>query len=84
MVCNSLNTLSLSVLTAYDNSKTKGQGFVDASSSYKIEVPYGDYYIVFKSKNRSRPLVPEFLNRYEIHKVTLKEPQYILSVDFEL
>lgn len=57
-------------------------GLVDESGKYELSVPYGEYYILFISKNRERPTVTELTGRKVVEKVTIDKPVKVLSVDF--
>lgn len=57
---------------------------VDASGKYEIDVPYGTYYVLFKSANRNINTLLENENKYYMIKVNLNSKTKILSLDFEL
>lgn len=58
-------------------------GLVDESGKYELVVPYGEYYILFVSKNRERPTVTELTGRKIVEKVTIDKPVKVLSIDFK-
>lgn len=55
---------------------------VDGSGKYSLKLPYGEYFILAKSKNRERPLVSELTGRILIEKITVNKPTKIVSFDF--
>ena len=55
---------------------------VDGTGKYALQLPYGEYYILVKSKNRERPLVTELTGRVLVEKVKIDKPSKILSFDF--
>lgn len=55
---------------------------VDGSGKYSLKLPYGEYYIMAKSKNRERPILVELTGRVLIEKVTINKPVKIISFDF--
>ncbi|MBO5085788.1 MAG: hypothetical protein J6B65_00960 [Paludibacteraceae bacterium] len=56
---------------------------VDNSGQYELKLPKGDYYVIFVSKNRTRPTVTELLNRVHIEEISLDTPVKLLSYDFD-
>lgn len=69
----------------YDKTEPKYRTYIDASSSYEIEIPYGHYYVVIISGNRNRGIVlSEFAHRHYIKEFEAKENTNVLSYDFEL
>lgn len=55
---------------------------VDSSGKYALQLPYGEYYVLVKSKNRVRPLVTELTGRVLVERVKIDKPSKILSFDF--
>lgn len=55
---------------------------VDGSGKYSLKLPYGEYFILAKSKNRERPLVSELTGRVLIEEATVNKPTKIVSFDF--
>lgn len=55
---------------------------VDGTGKYALQLPYGEYYVLVKSKNRERPLVTELTGRVLVEKVKIDKPSKILSFDF--
>lgn len=55
---------------------------VDGSGKYSLKLPYGEYFILAKSKNRERPLLSELTGRVLIKEVTVNKPTKIVSFDF--
>lgn len=84
-LCDSLSIayFELAMITDKTSSRYCYETLVDASSSYRIRVPYGEYYVIIKSKNRKGVFKPEILGRFEIEDVKLDKPSYILSQDFD-
>lgn len=56
---------------------------VDASGKYTQQLPYGEYYILAKSNNRNRILLPEISGRLLLEKVVIEKPTKILSFEFD-
>lgn len=58
---------------------------VDNSGMYQIEVPQGEYYVVMKSANRTRPLgFVDFAGRMYVKKIKLDSSTKVISHDFDL
>ena len=57
---------------------------VDNSGKYELELPYGEYYVIAKSKNRSRSFsTTEKEGRILVKEVVISKPTTILSFDFD-
>jgi hypothetical protein len=56
---------------------------VDASGKYALTLPYGEYYIFAKSKNRERALVLELTGRILMEEIKIDKPTKIVSFDFD-
>ena len=64
--------------------KSLAETFVDASGIYKFEkIPYGNYYIIFFSKNRKRLSIYESDGRKMIIPIYINKKNFIQSFDFE-
>lgn len=63
--------------------KKVNMALVDSSGAYTMELPYGEYFIVFKSKNRERPTVSELTGRFHVEKVNLTTPVELVEFDFD-
>ena len=57
---------------------------IGANGTYIGEIPYGDYYIIAKSANRTRHYKPEVLNRFEIERIILNRDTKIENIKFEM
>lgn len=57
---------------------------VDNSGKYEISVPYGEYYIFIRSKNRSRMTVTELLGNVHLEEINLNTPMKLFNHDFEI
>ena len=56
---------------------------VDSSGKYELELQYGTYYIIAKSKNRNRSFsLTENNNRILVKEIEINKPTTILSFDF--
>lgn len=56
---------------------------VDSSGKYELELEYGTYYIIAKSKNRNRSFsITENNSRILVKEVVINKPITILSFDF--
>ncbi len=56
---------------------------VDNSGKYELDLQYGTYYIIAKSKNRNRSFsITESESRILVKEVVINKPTAILSFDF--
>ena len=55
---------------------------IDESGKYELTLPYGEYYILFISKNRERPTVTEITGRKIVKKIKVDKPATLLSIEF--
>lgn len=55
---------------------------IDESGKYELTLPYGEYYILFISKNRERPTVTELTGRKIVKKIKVDKPATLLSIEF--
>lgn len=76
--------ICLSDRIAIEDRLAKFTVIIDASGLYSIQLPYGTYYFLFKSKNRTRGSVLEFQNRYYIKEIKIDKPTLMISFDFEM
>lgn len=81
---NKLNKLDTEIFDQYTYFVKNAEYIevVDSSGKYSLKIPYGDYLILAKSKNRERPLLSELTGRILIEKVTVDKPTKIVSFDF--
>lgn len=57
---------------------------IDANGTYSLSLPYGEYYVLIKSKNRARsPYLTEILGCTHVESIELNSPVKILSHDFD-
>ena len=63
--------------------KYRYETIVDATGAFKITVPYGEYYAYIKSENRKGIFMPEMAARFELKKIKLDKPTYILKENFD-
>lgn len=77
-----LDSKFLELFVAAKKNKTN-IAMVDASGSYSMVIPYGEYYIVFKSKNRDRQTVAEITGRVCVKALTLNSTTEIMECDFD-
>lgn len=84
---DSIKTLALDLLLERvmieEEGLVKYSTIVDASGKFDISVPYGTYYILIKSKNRTLPTLLESKNRYYMVRTVLNSPTKIISYDFD-
>lgn len=64
-------------------SKKINMALIDSSGIYSMELPYGEYYIVFKSKNRERMMTSELTGRIHVEKINLNTPTELVECDFD-
>lgn len=85
---DSLETLSMELLEETliyeDKNMIKYSTVVDDSGKYSINIPYGTYYVLIKSKHRRLPTVLEAINRQRMFRVVLNSPTKIISYDFDM
>ena len=55
---------------------------IDGDGAYNIDLPYGEYYFIFKSNNRDRTSLTELLGRIHIEKIIADKPTKIVKYDF--
>lgn len=55
---------------------------VDGTGKYALTLPYGEYLIFAKSKNRQRPLSTELTGRILVEHIIINKPSKIISFDF--
>ena len=81
---NRLNSLDKKCLEQYTfiTENAEYLELVDGSGKYSLKLPYGEYYILAKSKNRDRALVTELTGRKTLKKVKIDKPAKIVSFDF--
>lgn len=70
-------------LIAALKSKKVNMALIDAGGTYTMELPYGEYFIVFKSKNRERPTVSELTGRFHVEKILLNTLTELVECDFD-
>ena len=57
---------------------------VDASGKYELELPYGEYFVFVKSKNRTRSFSQTEKNgRILVKQIRVEKPVALLSFDFD-
>lgn len=76
--------LLLERMTIEEKGLIKYTTVVDASGKFDINVPYGTYYILIKSKNRKLTTGLEFYNRYYMVRTVLNTPTKIVSYEFDI
>lgn len=76
--------LLLERITIESEGLIKYSTVVDASGKFDINVPYGTYYILIKSKNRKLTTGLEFYNRYYMVRTVLNTPTKIVSYEFDI
>lgn len=85
---DSLQTLGLELLEETliyeDKNMIKYSTIVDASGKYSINIPYGTYYVLIKSKNRQFQTALEAINRQRMFRVVLNSPTKIINYDFDI
>lgn len=64
-------------------SKKVNMALIDSSGIYTMELPYGEYYIIFKSKNRERMTTSELTGRFHVEKINLNSTTELVEYDFD-
>ena len=84
-ICDTLGAVQLQLALIFDetDNKYRYETIVDATGSFKITVPYGEYYAYIKSENRKGIFMPEMVARFELKRIKLDKPTYILKENFD-
>ena len=84
-ICDTLGAVQLQLALIFDetDNKYRYETIVDATGAFKITVPYGEYYAYIKSENRKGIFMPEMVARFELKKIKLDKPTYILKENFD-
>lgn len=64
-------------------SNKQSVALVGGDGLYSLKAPYGEYYLVFQSKNRERNTVTELTGRIHFERVNISVPNSIISFDFD-
>lgn len=80
-----LEELDKKMFEAYVCAKSNksNMALVDASGTFSMSLPYGEYYIVFKSKNRDRGTASELTGRLHFKRIALTSTKEIIECDFD-
>ena len=84
-ICDTLGAVQLELAMIF-NETDKNYNYeavVDGTGAFKLIVPYGEYYAYIKSENRKGIFMPEMEARFELKKIKLDKPTYILKVNFD-
>lgn len=84
-ICDTLAVVQIHLAEILDetNKKYHYEAVVDGTGSFKMTVPYGTYYAYITSENRKGIFMPEMIARFELRKITLDKPNYILKENFD-
>lgn len=84
-ICDTLAAvqLNLALILNETNKKYNYEAVVDATGAFKMTVPYGSYYAYITSNNRKGIFMPEMVARFELEKIKLNKPNYILKENFD-
>lgn len=84
-ICDTLAAVQLHLAVILDetNKKYHYEAVVDATGAFKMTVPYGAYYAYITSGNRKGIFMPEMVARFELRRITLDKPNYILKENFD-
>lgn len=80
-----LDSIESQLLSEYIKAKDEyvNLSLIDNSGKYSMSLPYGEYIVVFKSKNRTRPTLFELLGRLYFEKINANKPALLVSCDFD-
>ncbi|MFR9507858.1 MAG: hypothetical protein SNI58_08685 [Rikenellaceae bacterium] len=79
-----VGNLNLNILATMEANKVYYETTVDGSGRYSLKLPYGDYFLIITSKNRTRPFIPEIINRVHIEQIKVTQSELIKGYDFYL
>lgn len=79
------DSIESQLLTEYIKTKDEyvNVSLIDNSGKYSISLPYGEYIVVFKSKNRTRLTLFELSGRITFEKINVDKPALLISCDFD-
>lgn len=85
-ICDTLAAVQISLSLIWSNviEKYHYEGVADGTGTYKIKVPYGKYFVLITSNNRKGIFMPEYSGRFELKRITIDKPTYILNEDFDI
>lgn len=80
-----LDSVQGQLLSEYIKAKDEyvNLSLIDNTGKYSLSLPYGEYIVVFKSKNRTRPTLFELLGRLYFDKINANKPALLISCDFD-
>lgn len=80
-----LDSVHNKLLSEYIKAKDEyvNLSLIDNSGKYSMSLPYGEYILVFKSKNRTRLTLFELSGRLYFEKIDANKPASIISCDFD-
>ena len=84
-ICDTLGAVQLELAMIF-NETDKNYNYeavVDGTGAFKLIVPYGEYYAYIKSENRKGIFMPEMVARFELRKIKIDKPNYILKENFD-
>ena len=84
-ICDTLGAVQLELAMIF-NETDKNYNYeavVDGTGAFKLIVPYGEYYAYIKSENRKGIFMPEMVARFELRKIIIDKPNYILKENFD-
>ena len=84
-ICDPLGAVQLELAMIF-NETDKNYNYeavVDGTGAFKLIVPYGEYYAYIKSENRKGIFMPEMVARFELRKIKIDKPNYILKENFD-
>lgn len=84
-ICDTLGAVQLELAMIFNETDKKYnyEAVVDGTGAFKLIVPYGEYYAYIKSENRKGIFMPEMVARFELRKIKIDKPNYILKENFD-
>lgn len=84
-ICDTLGAVQIELAMIFNETDKKYnyEAVVDGTGAFKLIVPYGEYYAYIKSENRKGIFMPEMVARFELKKIKLDKPTYILKENFD-
>lgn len=84
-ICDTLAAVQINLAVILDetNKRYHYEAVVDATGTFKMTVPYGVYYAYITSENRKGIFMPEMVARFELRRITLDKPNYILKENLD-
>lgn len=82
---NKLDSITTHLIGKYTLAKDDyvNLSIIDNSGKYSMSVPYGEYIVVFKSKNRTRLQLFELSGRLHFESINANKQTLLVSCEFD-